>query len=138
MKIRSSVRFHVSIILSAIFCAIVQAQTSDSAQHYLKQGLARYKSGDLDGAIVDFSRAIELNSRAGEINKKNGHLRNLVEDKTEPPVQTRVVVVDRFNALAYYNRGIAWAARGDTARAIEDFDKAIKIDPRYVEAYIRR
>ncbi len=41
-------------------------------------------------------------------------------------------------ATAYNNRGSAWAAKGETDRALADLDQAIKLDPRLPDAYINR
>jgi len=42
---------------------------------------------------------------------------------------------DPKDADAYNNRGLAWSNKGDTDRAIADFNRAIELDPKYVYAY---
>ena len=39
-------------------------------------------------------------------------------------------------ALEHFERGIAWHHKGDYDRAIQDFNKAIKLRPDCAEAYI--
>ncbi len=41
-------------------------------------------------------------------------------------------------AIALNNRGIAYGRLGDTARAISDFDQAIRVDPNYAAAFRNR
>jgi tetratricopeptide (TPR) repeat protein len=41
-------------------------------------------------------------------------------------------------AQAFNNRGNAYAMQGDNARAIEDYDKAVKLVPNYASAYQNR
>ena len=43
-----------------------------------------------------------------------------------------------MNAEAYYNRGIAYGDKGEYDKAIEDYSKAIELNPEYAEAYNNR
>lgn len=42
------------------------------------------------------------------------------------------------DASAYFNRGSALYANGETDRALADYDKAIELDPNYAAAYDKR
>src|SRR5437763_4529591 len=44
----------------------------------------------------------------------------------------------RTLALAYSNRGVEWKAKGELAKAIADYDEAIKHDPQQAAAYNNR
>jgi tetratricopeptide (TPR) repeat protein len=41
-------------------------------------------------------------------------------------------------APAYNNRGEAYRAKGDTDRAIADYNQAMTLDPKYLNAYFNR
>ena len=43
-----------------------------------------------------------------------------------------------MSAEDYYNRGTVYAFRGDFERAIADYDKAIELNPNFVDAYYNR
>src|ERR1051326_2731496 len=132
-------RLYATTILFILVCATTAlAQTSHSAEQYFKQGLSHYKNGDLDGAIRDFTRAIEMNSRRMKTPHPNVGRRSLVADGGESSADESVEVVDLFNAQAYYNRGVAWSDKGEIDRAIADFNRAIRIDPLCTKAYLRR
>lgn len=73
------------------------------------RGLVRYAMRHLDGALDDFTRAIQLNP-------------------------TNVLV----HAQAYANRGVVLLAGGDAAAAIGDFDAALRLHPGYDNAYTNR
>src|SRR5215475_14961592 len=51
---------------------------------------------------------------------------------------TRMLALDPNNAVAYVNRGLAYAGKKAYDRAISEFDQAIRIDPKYVMAYNNR
>jgi serine/threonine protein kinase len=44
----------------------------------------------------------------------------------------------RKSAVFYYNRGMEWRKKKDYDKAVNDFDEAIRVDPKYVDAYERR
>jgi lipoprotein NlpI len=44
----------------------------------------------------------------------------------------------RDHAVAYYNRGFAYQNKGESGRAIADYDQAIQLDPNYAYAYNNR
>lgn len=109
------------------------------AKAYFDRGLVRQASGDLSGAIQDFTRAIEINRHdavayinCGVARQNSGDLAGAIED------YTRALEIGPKLAEAYTNRGAARHFSGDLKGAIEDHTQAIKIDPRYVEAYINR
>ena len=47
---------------------------------------------------------------------------------------TRVVALEPNHARAYFNRGVAYRSKQDFDRALADFEKALAIDPRIVDA----
>src|SRR3954464_12755476 len=55
---------------------------------------------------------------------------------------TRAIKSGTYNgktlALAYSNRGVEWKAKGDLAKAVADFDEAIKADPAQSAAFNNR
>ena len=50
-----------------------------------------------------------------------------------PPTET-----EKYQAQVYLNQGIAWEKKGHFDQAISDYNKAIKINPRYAEPYNNR
>jgi tetratricopeptide (TPR) repeat protein len=50
----------------------------------------------------------------------------------------KAIALDPNFALAYSNRGLAYAKKGDVDRAIADYTKAIALDPNFADAYTNR
>ena len=159
----------LKIFVTAVILVLVtsiQAQTPRSVEDFQKRGEQRYTQGDYDGAISDFTRAVEMSSRLGMQSELRGNKWTAAEEAekirvVDPRTATAYVsrgvarlakgdadgaVLDFNQALAispgliwaYYNRGTAWLAKGDTERALADYDKSLKLDSRFVGGYTGR
>jgi tetratricopeptide (TPR) repeat protein len=42
------------------------------------------------------------------------------------------------SVVAYFNRALVWCERGEWARAVADYDRAIALDPRHADAHCNR
>ena len=49
-----------SLVLFLFLLVTVGRAFGDQADRYVKSGVAKYKKGDMDGALIDYSKAIEL------------------------------------------------------------------------------
>jgi len=102
------------------------------APAYINRGAARYRIGDYQGALEDFTKAIALapdsaiayNNR-GLARVKSGDYLGAIGDFT------KAIELDPRVAAVFFNRGIARAHHREFARAIEDFQAAFKIDPAF-------
>jgi tetratricopeptide (TPR) repeat protein len=113
----------------------VEAQTPDAAKNHYQDGIRNFASGNLDAAIEDYTRAIEISSRLAPTKSDRTRSRNTFEST---PETDRITVIDPFTAWAYTNRGIARYRKGDADGAIADLDQAIRISPALAEAYLGR
>ncbi len=108
----------------------------EDASAYNNRGNAKKDKGDLDGAIADFNRAIELDPKLaiayynrGNAEDDKGDLNGAIGDYNQ------AIELDPKDATAYYNRGYAKDAKGDLDGAIADFNRAIELDPKDASAY---
>ncbi len=104
---------------------------------YNNRGNVRRDQSDFQGAMEDYSKAIELNYDDAYNNR--GILRNRMNDyKNAIEDFNRALNGKSDREVVYYNRGIAKLNLGDFGGAVEDFGKAIEINPRYSDAYNNR
>ncbi len=106
-----------------------------SARDYFERGLARTDAGDSSGAIEDFTNAIALNSnmQAPKRAKKSE-----LDNRGQRGPHEKLVVIDKFNALAYFNIGTLLMRQGHLSEAIDNFNKSIRIHPRFSRAFNNR
>ncbi|MER3447202.1 MAG: hypothetical protein C4291_10325 [Candidatus Dadabacteria bacterium] len=112
-----------------------------SVMAYKSRGLAYQKKGQYDKAISDYDNAIkEIDPVYTEIHINRGvaYARSKGEYDKAISDYSKAIEINPKNALAYYNRGIAYQAKGRYDKAISDYSKAIEINPSYAAAYINR
>lgn len=96
---------------------------------YLDRGSAYYEKGEYAKAIADYTRLLQiqpeypvvLTSRA-EAYQALGDYDAAIADYTQEIKQ-----MGFDNPRTYYQRGIAYALKGDKQKAIQDFEKVIKL-----------
>ena len=129
---------YVSIVLIYLFILTSPAhgQNLTSAEDYSQRGIARFEKNDLDGAIADFTKAIELN---GQNQEYCYYFRGMAHYRKGNADQA---IIDLSKAVAikphprfYDDRGNLLARQGELDRAIADLNKAIEIAPQYAKAY---
>lgn len=128
----------------------------------ITSGNQKANRGDYDGAIADYTRAINLNPKYStpyylrgnaKFNKEyfigftvdyklaaNNKTQCRCLDKVDYELLsmqlTKAIAQDPKNPMLYQNRGLLYAARDEVSRAVEDFKKAIEIDPKFYIAYM--
>ncbi|MBI3724344.1 tetratricopeptide repeat protein, partial [bacterium] len=85
-----------------------------TAADWNERGLVRRGKGDVEGAISDYGKAIELDP-----------LSDL----------TRALELDPRYTRALINRGNARQKKGDFEGAVADYGKALELDPRHADAW---
>lgn len=110
-----------------------------SASEFNSQGFEKYKGGDLDGAIADFSQAIALDPKLAEAYNRRGNAKKGKGDLAGAVADYRqAITVDPKYANPYSNLGIIALTTGDVDGAIADFSQAILLDPKLAQAYGNR
>jgi lipoprotein NlpI len=113
--------------------------TQNPAEDSFNSGQAKQAKGDLDGAIADYSHAIEISPKvvAGYFHRGNAKVAKGDFDGAIADYDS-VVELDPKNVYAYNNRGLTKQAKGDSDGAIADYNRALELDPKNTYAYNNR
>ena len=106
----------------------------DFTSAYNGRGLAYTDKGDYDLAIADFNMAIELNSYDTNKDQVNQTTTNSNITPELNPNFAKALYTECYYTFLY-NRGRAYAIKGEVDVAIDDFSMAIKLNPEFTEAY---
>jgi tetratricopeptide (TPR) repeat protein len=108
-------------------------------QAYLARGHAYRDGGDLDHAIADYSKAIELQPRDKEAFYSRGYV---LQDKGDLDRAiadyTAAIGIDGSDADAFYGRALCYHHKGDLDHAIADYTTVIRLKPDRANAYHNR
>jgi len=111
-----------------------------SAAAWNNRAVSRVRLGDLNGAVRDYNRAIELSPSDGELYFNRGNALVAAGQYREALVDfDRAVYLTPNYAPAIFNRGTAYALAGNGDAARRDWQAAIQLegDP-YVKSAMRR
>jgi tetratricopeptide (TPR) repeat protein len=120
-----------------------------TSQDFFKRALEKRNKGDNQGAIADYTKAINLKPNSSVTYNNRGLARAALGDNQGAIADyTKAIELNHdwgnFNSnyyglpTAYVNRGIVRPALGDNWGAIADYDQAISLKPDYVAAYNNR
>jgi tetratricopeptide (TPR) repeat protein len=119
--------------------SLLAQTTLQDAVVYFHRGLNRHTSGDMKGAIEEYSEALRLHPNFAEVYYKRGLSRNQLGDlKGAIADYSQAISINSSYAGIYNHRGLARHDLGDTKGAIEDFNQALILNPKFPEAYQNR
>src|SRR5262249_20927556 len=128
-----------AIIVISCAALYAWAQAPRTAQEFYDRGKLRHKQGNREGAIADFSRAIEIMS---QVQQDSGSGRDDRRDKRNPETKIysfdKVTVVDPRAAAIFAYRCLVRYELGALEEALADCNAAIARNPRTMEAYHNR
>ena len=104
------------------------------------EGLLIYASkGELDRALADFNRALEINPRDAFTYINRGNVYNATGDLNQAIADfSRALQINPRYAEAYNGRGASYGMKGDLERSIADFTRALEINPKFPTAWFNK
>jgi lipoprotein NlpI len=108
------------------------------ATAYNDRGIAHASKGEVDRAIADYGRALELNPKLAEAYYNRG-----IAYHGQGEVDRAIADYGRALELnpsyaSYNNRGAAYRSKGEYDLAIADYGRALELSPKLAEAYNNR
>jgi tetratricopeptide (TPR) repeat protein len=123
MKLRG---VFLSLISFIFFSHLSFAQTSSA---YYNSGIDRASRQDFNGAITDFSKAIDSNPNEPRLYNYRGVCKfNLKDYSNAMSDFSRAIQLNQKFADAYYMRGMCRIGLHDRKGACEDFRKALEFN----------
>ncbi|MEO8668876.1 MAG: tetratricopeptide repeat protein [Bauldia sp.] len=111
----------------------------DQARAYYNRGVAHFTKRDLDSALADYTKALELHPdyafaffMRGRVHGDRQEYGAAIADYSE------AIRVDPTDPEAFYVRGNAYSNLKDSAKAIADYDEAVRLRPSYADAFFNR
>jgi len=110
--------------------APVNSPAPSDFSFYLKRAEASTEKGELDQALVDYGKALEMKPDSFEAYLERG-LVHANKKALELAVNdlTKAVELNPKSAAAFANRGDVFEKKGDMVKAKADYQKATEIDP---------
>ena len=126
----------ILFIFLFVLTPAVYAQELSSADQYAQRGIARFQKDDLDGAIADFTKVIEMNGRdqtfcyyfRGMAQYRKGNASQAINDLSK-------AIAIKPDPRFLDDRGNLLAKEGELDGALADLNKAIEIAPQYAKGY---
>ena len=106
---------------------------------YCERGSAYLNGGEVDKALADFNKAVELNPglALAYCNRGSVYISKNEYDKALSDLNKAIELVPDFS-MAYNNRGMVYKKRGEYEKALSDYNKAIELDHENVVFYNNR
>jgi tetratricopeptide (TPR) repeat protein len=124
------------LLILILIAACAHAPPPRSAEDHLLLGEFLAQKGKIDGAIVEFERAIEIRAdyTAAYMNLGAAYGQKGMIDQSIS-ASKKAIELDPQNATAYYNLGNALGKGENYEEAFASFFKAIELDPGYAEPH---
>jgi tetratricopeptide (TPR) repeat protein len=122
-----------------VLALLILSLALQDAETLVRAADIKFKDRDMDGALADYGRAIQVDSRCapayfgrGQIRSNRGQLAEAEAD------YTKAVEIDPKFAKAWFGRGLLRSYTNNEPGAMTDFTKAVEADPAYTLAWFNR
>ena len=136
---RRTTAIATALCVLAIGSPLIAGCANPLATKSYNSGIEKYEQGDYQGAIANFTKAIEINSQDADYYYGRGDSKFELKDFQGAVIDyTKAIEINPQFAYSYSNRGASKDYLGDYQGAISDFTAAIKINPQVADFYYNR
>ena len=130
----------ISVSSLAVILSTATEVIAENADYYFNQGVLKRQRGDNQGAIIEYTKAINMYPQFVMAYVNRGVAKYSLTNDWSIALEdfNKAVEINPSHAIALNNRGYAKRQMGDYGGALLDYDKAIKSDPKYINAYGNR
>src|SRR5262249_800003 len=127
----------VDIALRA--CSEIIARYPAFAMAYAVRGGVYRRQRDVEQALADLNRALELDpNNTYALARRISALGLKGDDAKKQADFDRLMAINPTRSIDFDAVGIAYSSKKDYDRAISEYNKAIQLDPKFLISYINR
>jgi tetratricopeptide (TPR) repeat protein len=108
------------------------------APTWFYRGLSYERLEDLDQALKDYNQAIVIDNGHGSARHNRGMIKLARGDYDGAIEDFTVSIRTSADEITHNSRGVAYRNKGEFALAMNDFNEAIRFDPKYARPYYHR
>jgi len=107
---------------------------------YSNRATAKSRLGDNPGALADLDQAIKVDSNCATCYLNRGNIRSGLVSQTQEALAdyNRLIILKPKDEAAYLTRGDFWYDRQNYRKAVEDYNRALEINPGLFDVYHKR
>ena len=125
---RRTIAIAAALSVLALGSPLVIASANPLADNLFHSGVDKYMQGDYQGAIADYTKAIEINPQDVGAYTNRGIAKNGLKDYQGAIADyNKALEINPKDAIAYSNRGASKELLGDLKGACDDWRKAVDL-----------
>ena len=125
---RRTTAIAAALSVLALGSPLITGCTNPLATNFYNSGVEKYEKDDYQGAIADWSKAIEINPKYAYAYSNRGSAKDELGDYQGAIADyTKALEINPQDASAYLNRGIARELLNDLEGACDDWRKSVNL-----------
>ena len=134
---RRTIAITAALSVLALGSPLITANANPLARQYYDQGLDKYDTGNYQGAIADFNKAIEIDSQNADAYYYRAYARDWLEDYQAAIADyTKAIEINPQDEFVYTFRGLSREWVNDLEGACDDWRKAADLGDEDAAEYV--